>query len=387
MKCVVRFGALASLVSLIAGCGQNTLTSPSHTPAASAQGSFHVMTSVSSSSGTGFIGRFDALAIPPRSNASPIVPSVPANLTASVRGNTVTLTWAGAGGNPTDYIIEAGSLPGAANLAQFGTGNPATTFMAGNVPPGTYFVRVRARNTDGISGASNEVSLSVGGACTTHPNPPGNLAASVNGNTVTLTWQTPVADGMTTSYVLEAGSSSGASDLFNADVGNANSLQATAPNGTYYARVRGRNPCGIGGPSNEVTFVVGGGTPPPTPSVRWVGVAPAGIIVEQDPYDQCPAEYDLQLDLTPNGTEVTGTAITRLRKVEAAGDCSDVLGEVATWTVTNGRVGSGTISFALGNTGTFRFSGTLTATRMTGTVFIRESTINSQTGSFAVSRQ
>jgi hypothetical protein len=63
-----------------------------------------------------------------------------------------------------------------------------------------------------------------------------------------------------------------------------------------------------------------------------------------------------------------------------------VLGEVATWGVINGTVGSGTISFALGS-GTFRFSGTFTATQMTGTVAIREGTIYSQTGSFAVTRQ
>src|SRR4029077_8314728 len=126
--------------------------------------------------------------------------------------------------------------------------------------------------------------------------------------------------------------------------------------------------------SNEVILTVGGGsapspTPSPTSSVRWVGLAPGGMVVVLDPYDQCPAEYDLQLDLTTSGTVVTGTASTRLRRVEAAGPCGDVLGEVATWSVINGRVEAGTISFALGS-GTFRFSGTLTATRMTGTVFI-----------------
>jgi ribosomal protein L35AE/L33A len=84
---------------------------------------------------------------------------------------------------------------------------------------------------------------------------------------------------------------------------------------------------------------------------------------------------------------VTGTAITRLRKVISEADCSDVLGEVASWVVINGRVESGTISFTLGNTGTLRFSGTLTATRMTGTAFVRESTTFAETGSFAVNRQ
>ena len=160
--------------------------------------------------------------------------------------------------------------------------------------------------------------------------------------------------------------------------------------GTYYVRVRAVNAYGQSAASNEIILTVSsGGSPPSATSVngRWTGVAPQGMLVELDPFDQCPAEYDLQLDLTSSGTVVTGTAITRLRRVEAAGDCSNVLCEVATWSVIDGSVGSGTISFALGDTGVFRFSGTLTATRMTGTVLLREFTPFAQAGSFVVNRQ
>ena len=93
------------------------------------------------------------------------------------------------------------------------------------------------------------------------------------------------------------------------------------------------------------------------------------MVVELNPQGQCPGEYDLQLDLTTSGTIVTGTAITRLRRVNYP-SCADVFGEVANWSVFNGRIGAGTIAFELGSSGTHRFSGTFTATRMMGTFVI-----------------
>jgi predicted phage tail protein len=320
-------------------------------------------------------------------------PGAPADLVATAAGSTVTLTWSTNGNDAaTTFVIEAGSAPGLANLANFPTGS-ATSFSANGVGAGTYYVRVRAQNEGGVSGASNEAILIVSAAgCTSAPGASGGLATSVSGSTVTLTWNPPAAGCTPSSYVLEAGSSSGSSDLANVNVGGGTSYVADGVGtGTYYVRVRAVNAYGRGAGSNEVVLTItsGGGTPPPTTSVtgRWVGVAPGGVIVELDPTDQCPAEYDLELDLTSSGTALTGTAITRLRRVEAAGDCSNVFGEVATWSVINGTVGSDTISFALGNSGVFRLSGRFTATRMTGTVVLREFTPFYQAGSFSLNRQ
>lgn len=55
----------------------------------------------------------------------------------------------------TNYVVEAGTAPGAANLGTVSVS--ATAFTAGGVPAGTYFLRVRAVNTVGSSVASNEV--------------------------------------------------------------------------------------------------------------------------------------------------------------------------------------------------------------------------------------
>jgi hypothetical protein len=89
-------------------------------------------------------------------------PSRPTELMATAAGSTVTLTWtAPSSGTPTAYIIEAGSSSGLVNLANFSTNGTATSFLAGGVGSGTYYVRVRATNPAGTSGASNEVALIV----------------------------------------------------------------------------------------------------------------------------------------------------------------------------------------------------------------------------------
>jgi subtilisin-like proprotein convertase family protein len=88
-------------------------------------------------------------------------PGSPSGLQAVVNGSNVTLGWFAAAGGPTSYVLEAGSFPGAADLAVSDTGSTATTLTATNVGGGTYFVRVRARNACGSGGASNEVTVIV----------------------------------------------------------------------------------------------------------------------------------------------------------------------------------------------------------------------------------
>ena len=185
-------------------------------------------------------------------------PGPPTGLVVSSSGTSVTLTWTAPGGAaPDTYIIEAGSSPGASNLASFSTGTTATTFATTGVRTGTYYVRVRAGNAAGTSTASNEAVLVVGGGgCTSIPGAPGNLSASVTGGTVVLDWT--AASGSPTSYVVEAGSSPGASNLANSDLGtSATSYTATGvARGTYYVRIRGKSTCGTGTASNEIVITV-----------------------------------------------------------------------------------------------------------------------------------
>jgi predicted phage tail protein len=182
----------------------------------------------------------------------------PVNVTATAVGGDVTLRWT-ATGSASAYIIEAGSVPGARDLANFSTGSSATEFHASGIGAGVYYVRVRAVSSAGVSGASNEATLVVGNA----PSPsacgalsaPGQLAASVSGSVVTLNWG--AAAGQPSSYVIEAGSRSGAADLVVTDVGSATSLTATNVGaGTYFVRVRAKNRCATGAPSNEIAVTV-----------------------------------------------------------------------------------------------------------------------------------
>jgi predicted phage tail protein len=198
-----------------------------------------------------------------RANASLDVtaPDPPTNLVATVIGNSVTLTWkAAVSSTPVFFVIEAGSTPGAANLASLRF--PGSPFSTSGVASGTYYVRVRATSllTSATSAPSNEAILVVGGAaCTTAPNAPSGLTSAASGGTVTLTWNPPSGGCAVTSYVLQAGSAAGLSNLANSNTGNT-ATSFIAPGvgvGTYFVRILAANTYGQSAASNESTLVVG----------------------------------------------------------------------------------------------------------------------------------
>lgn len=165
---------------------------------------------------------------------------------------TITLAWDPPedGGGPTTYIIEAGSARGRSDLTVFetaATGEPI--LVVSGVPAGTYFVRVRARNSAGVSGASNEIVVRVGNSACVIPVAPVGLTSTTSDGIVALRW---IGSPGAASYELEAGSSPGASDLFSGDIGRVTTFVAWAPPTTVFVRVRAKNSCGVGPPSNEV---------------------------------------------------------------------------------------------------------------------------------------
>jgi hypothetical protein len=189
-------------------------------------------------------------------------PGAPTGLTTSSSGSTVTISWSApaSGGTPTAYIIEAGSSSGASNLANFSTGNTATTFSAGGVGAGSYYIRAKATNSAGTSAASNESLMVVGGGggpCTGAPGAPTGFTLTGNsGGTVSFSWS--ASSGSPTTYIIEAGSTPGATNLANSDLGGTATTFTTTGvgRGTYYVRLRARNTCGTSGVSNEITLVV-----------------------------------------------------------------------------------------------------------------------------------
>ena len=201
------------------------------------------------------------------SAASPInAPGGPTGLSASVSGSVVTLNWTApvGGDTPTSYLVQAGSATGLSDIASFSTGSTATQLAVFNVPPGVYWVRIRAVNSAGTGGPSNDFPVVVGGLfpCTS-VSPPTNVAGSVTGSTVVLTWVAP-AGCAPTSYIIQAGSTSGASNLANFSTGStATSYIATGVgSGTYYVRILSAAPALLSGPSAEIVVTVG--TPAPS---------------------------------------------------------------------------------------------------------------------------
>jgi hypothetical protein len=202
-----------------------------------------------------------------RTEAAPGPPTLNNNQPVQASGPTVALSWsAPAGSVPLSYVVEASSAPGGSpDLANFDTGNTVTLLTVPDVPFGTYYVRVRARDASGIGPPSNEVQLivSTGGAAAC-PSPPRNLTiASQSGGNITLSWLAP-ATGTATSYVVQAGDAPGGANLANFDTGSSTpalSAPGVAP-GSYFVRVYAKSPACPGptftGPaSNEILLSVG----------------------------------------------------------------------------------------------------------------------------------
>jgi len=189
------------------------------------------------------------------SSSTGSVHGAPSNLSATISGTTVTLMWTAAvtGGAVQTYVIEAGSAPGLANLANTATSSSATSVSFPAVPPGTYFVRVRGRNALGSSAPTADVIVSVG--CTPAL-PPTTFAFSKSGLVVTFTWQAPTSGPAPTGYRLLVGSAPGLSNLLISDQGPVTGLTATGPPGTYFVRVASLSACGASGASNELTVVI-----------------------------------------------------------------------------------------------------------------------------------
>ena len=82
-------------------------------------------------------------------------------------GPTVTFTWTApsGGGSPSSYLIDYGASPGV-YVGTVDTGSSATSYIVplSSVPAGLYYLRLRARNAVGSSGASNATIFRSGSA-------------------------------------------------------------------------------------------------------------------------------------------------------------------------------------------------------------------------------
>jgi hypothetical protein len=211
----------------------------------------------------------------------PALVSAPGDIRVDATGTTVTLSWDRPGaGVPTHYQIEVGTREGLADRASFEVPGDATSVVQAHVPPGTYFLRVRAFDAFGPGPPSATVPLLMTdeGRCVTPPAAPTLEAPLVAGGTVTLSWQEAGAGGQVDRYVVGVGRRAQSIDAAFIDTrSTSTAFTSQAGPGVYFVRVAGVNGCGIGAASNEVGVVVG--PPIPGPPVGLTAAVGAGRVV------------------------------------------------------------------------------------------------------------
>ncbi len=243
------------------------------------------------------------------------VPGVPLDVAAAVSGETITVTWsAPTSGGVSGYIVQAGSQAGASDFFDGSVG--MTNAVAAVVPAGTYFIRIRAFNAEGIGAASAEVIATV--VPQALPGDPQNVSAVASGSTITLTWAPPVTGGAASGYVVQAGSAPGAADFFNGPVGNVLAVAATVPGGTYYIRVLAQNTSGLGLPSAETSVTVPAGcTTPAAPEVTGSATGTLASLAWTVPAGGPVTGYILQAGSAPGASDVFAGAVGNVNSLSA----------------------------------------------------------------------
>ena len=181
------------------------------------------------------------------------IPDAPTAVSAS-EGNrqaTVSFTAPASNGGSTilDYTIT--SSPGNISTTTTTTSGVVTGLTNGT----TYTFTVVARNavgTSSVSGISNSVRLS------TEPGSPVNLAASVQGSSINLSWSAPTSNGgsAVTDYIIEYQLTTGGTWSVFADAESVNTtatVNGLSDGTSYDFRVSAKNIIGPGLPSNTVT--------------------------------------------------------------------------------------------------------------------------------------
>lgn len=185
-------------------------------------------------------------------------PPPPANVAVTLLGasrDRATFSWTAPEAFVSSYTLVAGSAPGRADIASISLSGTATGLSSASaIPPGTYFVRVRAANACGQSAFSPDLRLTIGTGVDV-PLAPLNLTATFPGAATRFTWTPP--PGAITGYVLEAGSDVGLANLATLSLGPTPSFTVSSiPSGVYVLRVRAVNAAGTGAPSNDLVLRV-----------------------------------------------------------------------------------------------------------------------------------
>jgi hypothetical protein len=233
-------------------------------------------------------------------------PERPTAVTANVTGSTVVLNWTPAttGGVALSYVVEAGSSPGLANLAVLTVTGSVPSLTVNAVPPGAYYVRVRARNSLGTSAASPETIVNV--APCVLPGAPGGLSYSAADNIVSITWTPPSSTAPIQGYVLSAGFAQGQSNALVAQLGPTPGFSGFAPAGNYFVRVQARSACGVGPASADLLVTVQSCAAPPSAptNLRFTKAGNVVTLNWNPPASGAPSHYRLVVGSVAGGSDL-----------------------------------------------------------------------------------
>jgi hypothetical protein len=196
--------------------------------------------------------------------AQSVLPGPPSNLTATVVNDILAVTWdPPATGAPfLAYVLYVGGsgVPGVVSIP---TVSPSfSTPLTGFV--GTLSFAVAALNTVGEGPQSPPTSVTVGPGAT--PSPPLNLAASVTGDVLTITWDPPATGAPIITYLLRfAGPGSPGGGTLPVAGTSFSTSGVGGLAGTYSLAVSAVNQLGEGPPSATATVTFGPAARPGAP--------------------------------------------------------------------------------------------------------------------------
>jgi hypothetical protein len=237
------------------------------------------------------------------------LPGPVTGLAAATSGTAVTLSWTAVVGAAA-YVVEAGSTIGAQDLGRLELDGSTTTLT---VPTGNgrYHVRVRARSSGGASTVSDDLVIVVGtDACSAPPQAPLALRAETAGSRVRLEWLLP--PGPVLGTIVEASVDLGGSYVEVArQSGAALHFDAQAAPGSYVARVRAANACGIGAPSAPIPVELSTNiSPPSVPEKLQVAIgADRTVTLSWQASTGLPTGYVVEVGSEPGLSDLAVTVV------------------------------------------------------------------------------
>ena len=157
------------------------------------------------------------------------------------------------------------------------------------------------------------------------PPAPTGLATQVKGNVVTAAWDPVHPSAGVTSYIVQAGSAPGASDVLSTSV-ETPSISGHASLGTFYWRVIAVNAAGPGRPSSEAQVIVGGPCTPPGPPrdlTIWLEGRTVNLKWLPPSIGSAVSDYILEAGSRPGLTDIhnssTGSPVTHGSTLAPAG--------------------------------------------------------------------